>query len=267
MNTSKQLQITAVLGGLAILHVPAFAAGDNATVTSFAVGAEYSTGTYGTDTDIKDTYLPLTAIFTASRTSFRLTVPYLSIRAPSGTVYDADGVPLPGSGDMTTESGLGDVLASLTVFDVIRSERHGLTVDLTGKVKLGTGDYEKGLGTGENDYTLQADLYKFAGPFTLMASAGYRFRGDPAGVDLSNTFIAAIGGSYRLSGDASAGVFFNYREASLSGNDDGRDVTVFLVRPVNSNWRFQAYLTAGFGDSSPDWGGGLQVKRAVGSRN
>ena len=32
-----------------------------------------------------------------------------------------------------------------------------LLIDLTGKVKFGTADENKGLGTGENDYAVQAD--------------------------------------------------------------------------------------------------------------
>jgi hypothetical protein len=118
-------------------------------------GTELTSGRYGGDVDIEDLYVPLTASAYYGRFAFRLTVPYLSVSAPEGTViYGSSGEPLPGSGELTTESGLRDVIGSVTVYDVIYSQRFGLAMDLTGKVKLGTADEDKGLGSGENDYNV-----------------------------------------------------------------------------------------------------------------
>lgn len=267
MSDTRLFHTALLVGGLLGLQSVALAADEDGLVTSFAFGTEYSTGKYGADSSIDETYLPLTAIFSGRRTSLRLMVPYLSVRAPEGTTYDADGVPVPGSGRTVTNSGLGDVVLGLTVYDVIRSSRHGFTMDITGKAKFGTADETLGLGTGENDYSLQADFYKFANRTMLMASLGYRLRGDPAGIDLDNTFIAAIGASYRYSADLAGGLFYNFREASLDYGDSGQELTAFLSRRIADNWRVQAYVLAGFGDNSPDWGGGFQLRKTLNRRD
>ena len=75
----------------------------------------------------------------------------------------------------------------MTAYDVLNSERRGMALDLMGRVKFGTADADKGLGTGEQDFTVRADLYKYLEQFTLLGSVGYKFRGDPAGVDLENS--------------------------------------------------------------------------------
>ena len=257
------LRMTLGLAGILWLHGTSLAQDTDDITTTFALGAAYTTGSYGTDSDIEDIYAPLSAIFEGERVSFRITVPYLSVTAPEGTVYDPDGVPIPGAGETTTEGGLGDVLASVTIYDVIRSERHRFVMDLTGKVKFGTADYDKGLGTGENDYTVQADFLKFLDRTTLIASLGYRLRGEPEGVSLDDSIIAAVGTTYRFSSDVKAGLFFDYRESSLVGNDDTQELSVFLSRRLSDNWKIQAYVLAGFSDSSPDFGGGFLVKKTL----
>jgi hypothetical protein len=195
------------------------------------------------------------------RLSFRLTVPYLSVRAPEGTVITGPGgEPIPGTGDIVTNSGIGDVIASVTVLDVISNRRLGFAMDLTGKVKFGTADVDKGLGTGENDFTVQADLLKFADRFTWIGSIGYKFRGQPPGATLDDALLASAGGIYKFSGDTRAGMFFDYRESSI-GADPTQELSIFLSNRVSADWRLQAFVFTGFTDSGADWGAGLQVKR------
>ena len=151
-----------------------------------STGVEYTSGSYGGTEDIEDLYVPVTLSMSGNRISASVTVPYLSVRAPLGTTLGPYGEPLPGSGEITTESGLGDVTASLTLFDAFYSPDLAFAIDLTGAVKFGTADVDKGLGTGEQDFTIRADLYKFFEQFTLLTSLGYKLRGDPAGIDLDD---------------------------------------------------------------------------------
>jgi hypothetical protein len=136
---AKSFQFAGLLGcGVMLAGVPALAQDQNTTFT-FSVGTEYTSGRYGGDVDIEDLYVPLTATVDYGRTQFRLTTPYLSVTAPEGTViYGPGGEPIPGTGDITTESGLGDIIGSFTVYDVINSRRLRVAMDLTGKVKFGT---------------------------------------------------------------------------------------------------------------------------------
>lgn len=249
-----------LLGGLLLFAGIAAAEQDDPRF-SISTGAEYTTGTYGGDADIEDFYVPLKATMDFRRLSFRLTVPYLSVRAPEGTVITGPGgEPIPGTGDIVTNSGIGDVIGSVTVYDVIRNRRLGFAMDLTGKVKFGTADADKGLGTGENDFTVQADFLKFTDTITWVGSLGYKFRGEPPGATLDDAFLASAGGIYRFSDDTRAGLFFDYRESSI-GADAAQELSAFVSNRIGVDWKLQAYIFKGFTDSSADWGGGFQVKR------
>jgi hypothetical protein len=257
----KQVSSTSLLCCVMLLQSVTSVADDYDSVFTFSTGVDFTSGTYGGDVDIEEFYVPLTATADYGRVAFRLTVPYLSVAAPEGTVIGPGGEPLPGSGELTTENGLGDIIGSVTFYDVINSRRLGLAMDLTGKVKFGTADENKGLGTGENDYSAQAQLYKFINDFTLMSSLGYKFHGDPAGYDLENVLMASLGGTYRFTTDVNGGLFFDYRESSISGNDSVQELSVFVSRRVGENWRLHVYGLTGFSDTSLDWGGGIQIKR------
>lgn len=259
----KPVHIVPLLGCVIMLQGVTATAQDSDPKFTLSTGVDFTSGTYGGDVDIQDTYIPLTATVDYGRVAFRLTVPYLSVEAPEGTIFDPGGEPLPGSGALTTESGLGDIIGSVTFFDVINSQQLGLAMDLTGKVKFATADEDKGLGTGESDYSVQADFYKFVDDFTLLSSVGYKFRGDPTGLDLNDVFMASLGATYKFTPDVNGGLFFDYRESSISGSDSIQELSAFVSRRVSENWRLQVYGLTGFTDSSPDWGGGLQIKRTL----
>ena len=260
------VRLVPMLGCLITLgSTPALAQDDDDdTRFTLSTGMDFTSGRYGGDTDIEDFYVPLTATLDNGRIAYRLTVPYLSVRAPEGTlIYDPGAEPLPGSGDIVTVSGLGDVIGSVTIYDVVNSQRLGIAMDLTGKVKFGTADEDKGLGTGKNDYSVQADFYKFADQLTLLGSIGYKFRGDPIGVELDDAFTASVGGIYEFSPKTKGGLIFDYRESAISGNDAVQELTGFVSRRISENWRLQLYALTGFTDSSPDLGVGIQIKREL----
>ena len=252
------------LAGCLLLTGMVALADDSGPKVTLGTGVEVASGTYGGDADIEDLYVPLSVTLDYGNIAFRVTVPYLSVRAPEGTaITGPGGEPIPGTGDIVTNSGLGDVIGSVTVYDVVRSKRLGVALDLTGSVKLGTADEAKGLGTGETDFTVQADLLKFLDQATLLASVGYRFRGDPAGVDLEDSLLASVGGIYKFSPEVRGGLIFDYRESSIRDRDSIRELYGFMSRRVNDEWKLQLFVLAGFTDSSPDWGAGIHVKRIM----
>jgi hypothetical protein len=229
----------------------------------FAVetGAEYTTGDYGGDQTVEELYIPVTATLDLDRVAFRLTIPFLSVKAPELSLIDGpDGQPIVGDGPMTTSSGIGDVLVAVTVYDVLVSQGGELALDLTGKIKFGTADADDGLGTGEQDYVVQADWFGFFSRFTAMGTAGYSFRGDPAGYDLRDTFHVSLGGSYPMRDRLTCGAFFDYRESSVPASDAAQELTGWMSTVVGSRARADIYLIAGFGDSSPDWGAGFSFR-------
>lgn len=259
MNVLTRVSLLACL--VAGCGFPAGSCAEDSSV-AVATGVYVTSGDYGSERTIEDLYVPLTITADLERVGLRLTVPYLELKAPEGTIITGPGgEPIPGTGPMITTSGLGDVLASITLYDVIASR--SFAIDLTGKIKFGTADESDGLGTGETDYTLQMEFYRFLDRATLTGSLGYTLRGDPAAVDLDDILIASVGGYYELSDATSAGLFFDYRESSFDDFDAAQELTVVLSRHFGHGWRLQAQFLAGFTDNSPEWGAGIQVRRTM----
>jgi hypothetical protein len=106
----------------------------------------------------------------------------------------------------TSEDGLGEIVAGAT-YNLLPPTENGFIFDVGAKVKFGTADEDKRLGTGEEDYSLQGDLYKTFGSWAALWTLGYRWYGDPSGIDLENVFFArwarCISSATRLRADYS----------------------------------------------------------------
>jgi len=211
-----------------------------------STGINITSGDYGGDVDIEETYVPVSLTATYGQVSFGLRVPYLSVETD-------------GASGSTVEDGLGDVSASLTVFDVFYDEERRLALDVSGVAKFGTADVDTQLGTGENDFTVYLDGYKFFDTVTLLGTVGYRWRGEPPGTALDNVLIGSVGAAFFSRQRTMVGGTFDYRQSAIAGEDDVREARVFVAVPLNETWDVEAYVFTGFTDSSPDWGGGLTV--------
>ena len=211
-----------------------------------STGISVTSGDYGGDIDIEETYVPVSLTATYGQVSFGVRVPYLSVETE-------------GASGNTVEDGLGDVSASLTVFDVLYSAEHRLALDVSGVIKFGTADADTQLGTGENDFTVYFDGYKFFDTVTLLGTVGYRWRGEPPGTELDNVLIGSIGAAFFSDKGTMFGGTFDYRQSAIAGEDDVREARAFVAVPLNETWDVEVYAFTGFTDSSPDWGGGLTI--------
>lgn len=228
-------------------------------------GLDYSSGKYGAGQSTEIWYVPLTGKYENGASTFKLTVPYVRIRAPSGgnlVGVDALGRPIyDGAGTKTSQEGLGDVVASYS-HSLFARPVNGFLLDLSGKVKLGTADVGKGLGTGENDYTVLADVYYLAGAWTPFATVSYRFTGDPAGRDLKNVWGGTLGLGYKQSADNSLGLMWDSRQASSATVVASNEATAYWVRKFGGGMKLQAYAVKGFSDGSADWGLGAMFSKS-----
>ena len=140
---------------------------------SVGAGAEFTTGKYGGTESTQELYLPFTGKLQTGLWSFKLTVPYLVVSGPANVIgggddripIDSSGVSDAGSATRTT-SGLGDIVARAS-YSLLQETSSAVGLDVGARVKFGTADEAEGLGTGETDLSLQADLYKPLG------AAGY----------------------------------------------------------------------------------------------
>lgn len=256
--------------------------GDKAGEAMFAFGPllDYSSGKFGgtESTDIRA--LAVTGRFQYGRLTLRATVPYLDVSGPGNVVPTSGGAGVPvcrqeragggartglqcaaGSAGTTSsstfnESGVGDVTvgAGYTVVDGTRT-----TLDLVTKIKIPTADEKKALGTGQFDYSLQADVYQAIGQTTAFATGGYRWYGDPVGIDIKDGVFAAVGATYAVTSEASLGLGYDFRQATYEGGPTLNEVSLLAAYRFSTAARVRGYLFKGLTDGGPDWGAGVSA--------
>ena len=226
----------------------------------FTTGVDYSSGKYG-QTDTTDIVcIPLTGKYELDKLTLKLTIPWIQITGTGVVTGGDNNFVVLGKPTMmrTRESGLGDVVASAT-YSIVESAANKFVLDVTGKVKFGTASYRRGLGTGENDYTLETDAYKTFEQATLFASLGYRVMGDPANFKLNNVWFGSLGAVYKFDADNSAGAYVDLRQATSDSGTGLREYSAYYVHKFNPHYKLQSYLVHGDTRSSADWGGGLML--------
>ena len=248
----------AATGLAAAQQAPAAPASADINAFSLSAGADYSTGKYGGTSTTDIIYVPVTGKYEWDDWTFRLTVPYIVVMGPGNVVRDIGVVKNKAAGPRKTQEGLGDVVTGVTR-NILDISNTGTLVDLTGKIKFGTADASKGLGTGKNDYAGQVDLTQtVTQSAALFGSVGYRFIGSPSGAGLKNVVYGEAGGYYKITDSFRAGVIFDASQApSTSGPQ--REVTGYVSQQLSDQWKVQGYVLRGFANGSPLWGGGAQV--------
>ncbi len=252
-NKMVKSVIAGAVGTLVAVAFPAAQAADSGQL-SLSTGFDYSSGKYGGATNTDILYIPVIAKYETGPWSLKLTVPYIRVTGPGNVVKDIG--PIKGAGaTRTTESGPGDVVAAAT-FNALAGGPSDPIVDLTAKVKFGTADENKGLGTGKNDYAAQVDVYQGIDRFTVFGTVGYKVLGSPAGITLDNVFYGSLGGGYKLNPQTSGGLIMDLRQKASATGSPQRELTAYLSHKYNKTWKAQGYVVKGFADGSPDWEAG-----------
>lgn len=214
-------------------------------------GLDYSTGLYGESTPTRVRYLPVSGKYETGEWLFKLTVPRLEIDGPGMAA-------ITGTSARGRASGLGDVVASCA-HTLWQSPDRRLFVDLGGKVKWATASASQGLGTGENDYALYADVLRSFTQLSLLGSLGYRVMGDTADTDFANVWYGSVGAGWQLDARHSLGMMFDWRQASSATSGMQREYTLFHTWRLDETYKLQTYLVKGHATASPDWGGGVAL--------
>jgi len=251
--------MASALSAMIVVSAPAVAGDSNFSLTT---GLDYSSGKYGGTQSTDILYIPLTGRYETGRWAFQLTVPYVRITGPGNVTQGGIVLRTAQPAHRTTEEGLGDVVAGATYNAYSESGPNPLLIDLTGKVKFGTADEKKGLGTGVDDYSAQVDVYKTIGKFTALGTVGYKVMGDAPGLRLDNVFYGSVGGVYKFSELTSGGLILDMRQKVTSTGVSQRGATAFVSHKINQDWKAQGYVVSGFSDASPDWGGGAMITRS-----
>jgi hypothetical protein len=252
-----------------------------------ASGAEYSRGSYGELTSTEALVVPLSIKLSLGHFSLRASVPYISVRGPadiapvieggsgsdssgsgsnSGSGSSGSGSSGSGSDDGGTTSvfpanrdtrGFGDAsLAATWSFVDLWSTR--LYLDLTGRVRLPTGDTTKGLGTGVTDYAALAELGWDGRKGGVFISGGRRLLESTATVTRQDGWQASAGYWRNIGKRSVFGMQANWRKAAIAGGVDPRSVDAFLSRGLSSGWKLEVSGSAGLSDASADYVAGLR---------
>jgi len=255
----KKISFFSCYTACAILLAPVVSTYAAETDLSVSLGAEYTTGDYGTPADTDIWYFPVTVKYQTATDSLALTVPYVSVEGSGGVVAGDRAMRrnVPVGTSRQTNSGLGDfVLAGSHKISETTSSR----MDLTGKIKFGTADENDNLGTGEDDISVQLDMEKYLDSNSVYGTVGYKILGDPPGVTYRNVLYGSLGLSHKLDAAQTVGVEWYAQQAALSGGPASSELTLYLSNKVDKKTKVTGYLLKGFSDGSPDWGFGVVLK-------
>jgi hypothetical protein len=226
---------------------------------TFTVGAEYTSGKYGADIDTTMQQIPFILGYTTEQYAWSITVPYVRISGSEDVTFSSSTKSPMFSTTTTsnvehTDSGLGDITLSGT-YQIQDETKVKPWLAVTGKIKLGTADETKQLGTGENDYSVQLEIAKKA----VHAFAGYKIIGDTSTVNFNDIMFGAVGITIPLNKDWTSVAEFYTEQASVSGVDNIQEVNLSLSKSLKDKKKFNMYIIKGLTDSSHDWGAGISM--------
>jgi hypothetical protein len=227
-----------------------------------STGFDFSTGDFGTNTESDIWYVPFAMKLEWEPLILKVTVPYLRIEGDTVIVGDQ---PQPIPGVTGLREGIGDVvLAASYVYFPRPSVSFLPLTELTYKIKFGTADEDEGLGTGEIDHTVQLDLSKRFGMVTPFVGGGYKFIGDPPGVDLENKGFAYVGLTTRVLDRLSVGLTYDWSQSTVRGTPadqgDFHELSPFASLKIGRRFAIDPYGVIGLSKPSPDWGFGMQIR-------
>jgi len=255
---------TITSGLIALAAMLSFSAHAEDTL-NLSVGSEYTSGKYGAATSTNVWFFPVTASYQMDNTSISLTVPYVLITGSSvgiGTIGNqiqmGGGMNGGTNASRRVTAGLGDVVLAATQ-NIYANIEHDWAIDLTGNIKFGTADSTKGLGTGKNDYSVQADFSQYFGDTDLFGTVGWRKMGNPTGIMFNNPWFTSVGAGYSLSQTTRIGLAYDFRQKLIDGTANFSELLAFFNYNISDQSRIQMYLLKGFTDNSPDFGMGATL--------
>jgi hypothetical protein len=261
-----------------LLFLPGLAAGQTATETldqdksaipgteigsdftmSLSSGASYSSGKYGTGEKTEIWVVPFSLRLRTGPLRLTATLPYLRLDSPGNVIAGVGGAPIivdpNASATRIVRDGLGD-LSLGAAYSLPSSVLGPLDIDIGGRVKLPTSSRHKGLTTGKTDFTVYTEFSYAIDTWAPYLNVGYRFFGDPEGINLRNGFSASLGTTKQF-GRLVAIASYDYSQATTSAIKDSHELFAALSGPLTGSLNWTGYGIVGLSKGSPDFGLGL----------
>jgi len=220
---------------------------------ALSIGAYAAHGDYGEDVRTRIRYVPLTYELNRGPWGLQLTLPWLRVTGLGNVLVNVGGVTRAVAGnEITTEQGIGDaVLTAIYRFEPWSATAPFLDVRLD--VKLPTADEQRGLGTGEPDYSLELDLSQALGRTVLFGAVGYTLRGkSDLYVGLEDGAFAQLGLSYPLTPRVNAGLYYDFRERASVFSPESHELVPYFTWQLSDSWSVSGLATWGLTDASAD---------------
>jgi hypothetical protein len=132
-------------------------------------------------------------------------------------------------------------------------------MDITARIKVGTADSDKGLGSGRNDYAIQWSGFREGSQWGVFGTLGYKWLGAPEGVTLRNVQFATAGVSYRANKNSRFEMSLETATASRSGSSIPLELILDYRHTFSDRFRLNVYALRGFSSASPDLGFGTTL--------
>ncbi len=260
----KQIRTHALLGAAALAFgISAASAQGGApaseTTVSLSTGLDYSSGHYGSRR-AADILVALSDV-TVKTGDFQFTasLPYVTITGPAFLVVGAGGVPVVVNAGRTADKerkGWGDLNLS-TTYSVPSDLTGEYQVDLTGRVKVPTGEVSQGLTSGETDFGFSVDVSRQIGLWSPFVSFGYRVPGAPTAYSLVSAPSFSVGTSYQLSDNLLMIASYDFDGTISSTLADSQQLFSSLSWVATESLTFTMYGEYGLSSGAPKGGGGL----------
>ncbi len=225
------------------------------------VGFDFSVGNYSTRLSTEVLHLPVTATYESGPLKLEVSIPFTELSGPGNVVIaGVNRSPVPvalRAREHRSTSGIGD-LAAVASYNVAYIPERQLSIDLGAGVKLPTGA-EPRLGTGEMDYSFQADAVADRDQFTFFGTLGYNVLGEPSGYTLENSVFVKAGGSFKYMPRTVVGLTVEWRQAASPVSPSPLETTVYANHELSPGVELSGYVLKGWSDGSPELGLGISV--------
>ncbi|MEJ2362219.1 MAG: hypothetical protein P8Z75_12455 [Gammaproteobacteria bacterium] len=158
----------------------------------------------------------------------------------------------------TSVTGIGDVNLYAS-YRLATPNEDEISYHVTGRLKLGTADADKGLGTGQNDYAIEGGMLTTLQSMFVFANIGYQISGDSATINYHNVWYANGGALFPLNDRRSVGAMLEVSQAMTPGFDAPAQLTLFLNQSLADQRSLYFYLLLGLSNGSPDSGVGVNL--------
>ncbi|WP_242154755.1 hypothetical protein [Sphingomonas sp. BAUL-RG-20F-R05-02] len=227
-----------------------------------SLGTSFAAGDFGSKSDTTILTSALGARLRLGNWGLTASLPWMRIQSRSTVFTGIDATPVLVAPNTASRrkvySGLGDLTLGGS-FTFIPKDSN-VELQFSGRAKLSTASKISGLSSGENDYSLGADISVPVGKVTPFASFSYRFLGDTTTYVLRNGPAASAGASYALSNKSFLLLSYHYSLSATRLVSNSHEVFVGASTKVRgSPLRLTGYATAGLSSGAAAASGGLAL--------